>query len=105
MEFLYKGPYAHLVVHCRKSPFDVYVGRPNPRLKLKGDWGNPFKLAHEAEREAVIAQYRAWLLGQPALVEQARATLRGKVLACWCAPLACHGHVLAEVANTEGPLK
>lgn len=25
--------------------------------------------------------------------------LKGKILGCWCAPLACHGEVLAELAN------
>lgn len=24
-----------LVVHCKKAPYDVYIGRPGP-------WGNPF---------------------------------------------------------------
>lgn len=103
METLYKGPHAHLVVHCRKAPYDVYIGRPNPRIKGDGAWGNPFKLDRDGDRDTVIARYREWLIGQPALVARARAELRGKVLACWCAPLACHGHVLAEVANGEEP--
>ena len=25
--------------------------------------------------------------------------LKGKVLGCWCAPQACHGDTLAELAN------
>jgi hypothetical protein len=25
--------------------------------------------------------------------------LKGRVLGCWCAPLACHGDVLAQLAN------
>lgn len=81
-----------LVVHCRKSPYDVYVGRPGP-------WGNPFPLSSSASRDQVIERYRAWLLAQPELVARAKTELRGKVLGCWCRPQACHGDVLAEIAN------
>lgn len=28
--------------------------------------------------------------------------LEGKILGCWCAPQACHGDVLAELANQQG---
>jgi len=89
------------VVHCRKAQFDIYVGRPSA-------WGNPFShragtLAkfRVATREEAIERYREWLLGQPELVERARSELRGKILGCWCKPLACHGDVLASVANNE----
>lgn len=83
-----------LVVHCKRSKHDVYIGRPSV-------WGNPFKLARESERATVIAQYEEWLRNQPALVERARRELRGKVLGCWCAPRGCHGDVLARIANED----
>ena len=82
------------VVHCKRNPFDVYIGRPSK-------WGNPFKLRDEATRPTVIEQYRAWLMKRPDLIEAAKRELRGKVLGCWCAPRACHGDVLAEIANLE----
>lgn len=66
-------------------------------------WGNPFSTVdgkrEEANRNVRVGRYRAWLLSQPEMVGKARAELRGKVLACWCAPRECHGHVLAAVAN------
>jgi hypothetical protein len=80
------------VVHCKHAKYDVYVGRPSK-------WGNPFTIGRDGTRPQVIAKYRAWILTQPALVEAARRELRGKVLACWCAPLACHAEVLAEIAG------
>lgn len=83
-----------LVVHCKKSKFDVYVGRPSP-------WGNPFPLKSEADRESLLARYQNWLLNQPDLVARAKRELRGKVLACWCAPKLCHADVLAKIANSE----
>lgn len=90
-----------LVVHCKKEPFDVYIGRPGP-------WGNPFshlpKSAAEVRcdtREEAIACYEEWLKQHPEVIERARRELKGKVLGCWCSPKACHGDVLARVANEE----
>lgn len=87
------------VVHSKKTPFDVYIGRPSK-------WGNPFThksgtlAAFEvATREEAIAKYEEWLMAQPELVAIVKAELKGKVLGCWCSPLACHGDVLAKVAN------
>jgi hypothetical protein len=80
------------VVHCKRAKYDVYVGRPSK-------WGNPFSIGRDGTRAQVIDKYRAWILTQPALVEAARHELHGKVLACWCAPLACHAEVLAEIAG------
>lgn len=86
------------VVHCKHEPHDVYVGRPGP-------WGNPFSevygsaLYKVATREEAISGYRGWLLAQPELVAKAKAELAGKVLGCWCSPLACHGEILAAIAN------
>ncbi len=86
-----------LVVHCKVAHHDVYVGRPS-------EWGNPFVLTHESQREAVLDQYRQWLFTQrPDLVERAKVELRGKVLGCWCAPRSCHADVLAEIANPPAP--
>jgi hypothetical protein len=79
-----------MVVHCKREPFDVYIGRPSK-------WGNPFTLRSEKDRARAIEQYRAYLLNQPELMA-ALPALRGKVLGCWCAPKSCHGDVLAELA-------
>jgi hypothetical protein len=81
------------VVHVKRDRYDVYVGRPTK-------WGNPFAIGKDGSREVVIVKYRAWLFNQPHLLA-ALPELRGKVLACWCAPLACHGDVLAELANSD----
>ena len=81
-----------LVVH-RRQPHDLYVGRPSI-------WGNPFRLGPDGSREEVIWKYRTWLLGNTYLMNRI-VLLRGKVLACWCAPKPCHADVLAELANGE----
>ena len=87
------------VVNRRFEMFEVYVGRPSK-------WGNPF--SHKdgtlaqfkvATRAEAISKFREWFLAQPELVAAAKRELRGKILGCWCKPLACHADVLAEVAN------
>ena len=90
-----------LVVHFKRSAYDVYIGRPSP-------WGNPFShLVRSrakflvATREEAIQRFEEWLLAQPELVKRVKQELCGKVLGCWCAPLSCHGDVLARIANAE----
>ena len=87
------------VVHFNKEPYDVYIGRPS-------EWGNPFsskegtlaeyKVATKAE---AISEYEKWVISQPEMLEKIRKELKGKVLGCWCKPGACHGDVLARIAN------
>lgn len=82
------------VVHCKRDKFDVLIDR---RTK----WGNPFKVGEHGTREAVLYDYRNWINApeQAALRDAAKRELRGKVLGCWCAPRACHGDILSEIAN------
>ena len=89
------------VVHCKRAPYDVYIGRPSK-------WGNPF--THEwhgtlarfrcDSRNEAIREYEAWLKQQPELMASL-PELRGKTLGCWCHPKPCHGDVLARLANQE----
>ena len=80
-----------IVVHCKRVAHDVYIGRPSI-------WGNPFEIGRDGTREQVIEKYRAWVQEQPNLMARL-PELRGKILGCWCAPAACHGDVLIELAN------
>ena len=52
-------------------------------------------------REDAVRLYEEWIRSQPELMEAAKKELKGKVLGCWCAPLACHGDVLIKIANEE----
>lgn len=83
------------VIHIRDGDDDdVYIGRPFK-------WGNPFVIGADGTREEVIAKYRAWLYepAQARLRAAIKTELKGKRLACYCAPEACHGDVLAEIAD------
>lgn len=83
------------VVHCKREAYDVYIGRPGP-------WGNPFTIGKDGDRNQVIEKYRQWILQQPHLLSRLKE-LRGKVLGCWCKPLACNGDVLAQLADDTCP--
>lgn len=87
-----------VVVHCQRQPYDVYIGRPS-------DWGNPFSHVrsaiakfHVSTRVAAIQSFARWIKDQPALMARLHE-LKGKRLGCWCAPLPCHGDVLAALAD------
>jgi RNA recognition motif-containing protein len=82
------------VVHCKKSNYDVYIGRPT-------DWGNPFVIGKDGDRADVIRKYRDWIMLQPDLLARAKKELRGQTIACWCKPEACHGDILAEIADAD----
>lgn len=79
------------VVHCKKEPYDVYIGRPSK-------WGNPFEIGKDGTREEVIQKYMEWILTQENLMA-ALPELSGCVLGCWCSPKPCHGDVLAYLVS------
>lgn len=92
------------VVHCRKSQYDVYIGRPSI-------WGNPYTHIADkttkaqfvvATREEAVAKYREYIESRPELLLRL-VELKGKVLGCWCSPLSCHGDVLVELVQKYYP--
>jgi hypothetical protein len=91
------NPVDHLVVHCKKEKYDVYIGRPSK-------WGNQFRIKQRGNLKArhdAVYQYWIWVHAQPDFMREIRRELNGKVLGCWCQPEFCHGHVIARIANPE----
>ena len=84
-------------------PDAIYIGRPSKKHGLPGSrWANPFPIREGVSRDDVIDQYTAHLkagirTGDVSLEDL--ASLRGKTLVCYCAPLRCHGHVLEKAAE------
>lgn len=72
--------------------FDVFIGRPS-------EYGNPFVIGKDGTREEVIEKYENYLLSNENLLNKVKNELKGKVLGCFCYPLACHGDVLFKYAN------
>src|SRR5687768_2728346 len=102
------------IVHCKKSPHDVYIGRSNDKFHF----GNLFShletskaLIKVETRDQAIKFFEEWLLGENwKTVEQERRhwilnnlhTLKDKTLGCWCTPKACHGEVLKKMVESHG---
>lgn len=85
----------------------MYVGRPTK-------WGNPYRVGDGLCNSLVevINYYELWLIEgtdytsdephAPPNEDEIKSELRGKDLACWCAPGApCHADVLLRIANDE----
>lgn len=83
-------------------------------------WGNPFHVGdpvcmdgisvdYHLTAEQAVWEFRIWVTGgqslpvyrrRPLTTDEIRRGLRGKNLACWCAPgKPCHADVLLEIAN------
>ena len=83
------------VVNLRRGSFDVYIGRSK-----HGIFGNPFVIGKDGDRAAVIEKFRQYFESRIVLDarfhDQVHKQLEGKVLGCFCKPLACHGDVYVE---------
>lgn len=90
-----------------RDPAYAYIGRAG--RGQDGYFGNPHpvgdcaRCGREHERgEAVLAfreDFESYLR-QPEYLARIKA-LKGKILVCFCAPRACHGHVMAEWLNKQ----
>lgn len=58
--------------------------------------GNPFIIGRDGTRAEVIEKYRTWAPTRPHVMKLL-PMLIGKTLVCFCAPLPCHGDVLADM--------
>ena len=91
------------VVNLRHEPLGdaAYVGRANPRRGLaESAFANPFRIGEDGDRAEVVEKYRSWLLGRKELLDRLHE-LRGRTLACWCAPEPCHANVLVELVHAD----
>ena len=94
------------VVNCTggNRNYDVYIGnriRFHPQKYPQSKWGNPYsKNLKKLGRERVIEMYREYLNNKPELLALIPIELKDKTLGCWCKPEACHGDILAELADT-----
>lgn len=68
------------------------------KIDRTSDWGNPFVIPGDGDRDIVCDSYAVYLSLKPSLLKKV-PELKGKVLACWCYPERCHGHHLAELAQ------
>jgi ParB family transcriptional regulator, chromosome partitioning protein len=90
----FREHHANLVRRAEAEGYLVPIDR-------RTEWGNPFEMPYDGDRQAVIQNYaNHYLPHKPSLLSRL-AELRGKALACWCAPDPCHGDILKEKAEND----
>lgn len=64
------------------------------RIDRNSDWGNPFEMPADGDRDTVCDSYEIFFPRKFSLHNRLDE-LKGKVLGCWCYPQRCHGDYLA----------
>lgn len=68
------------IVHCKKSPYQIYCGRPSI-------YGNPYVIGKHGSRAEVISMYQEHFnirIKEDADFKQEVLKLKDKTCACWC---------------------
>lgn len=68
------------------------------RVDRFSDWGNPFELDKDGDRDEVCDAYEVYFDLKKSLHGRLDK-LKGKALACWCHPQRCHAHHLEMLTN------
>jgi hypothetical protein len=106
------------VVHCRREPYDVYIGRgpgkcdmSNTPVGKRGWLGNPYP-KNDPHMIAHFEKDFSARLAADSEFREAVLELRGQRLGCWCAPKGgltaadvphiCHGQVIAAWLDKHG---
>jgi hypothetical protein len=80
--------------------YDVYVGRGKRGTGLKkSKWHNPFVVGKDGTQDEVVEKFEHYLRASPLMAELPE--IKGKILACHCAPKPCHADVLLRLANAN----
>jgi hypothetical protein len=93
------------VVHCKREPFDLYIGRANGVLP-ESKWANQHVIGKHGTRAEVLAKYEDDVRGNPALMSTLHE-IDDKVLGCWCKgtdganDVPCHGDTLTKLREEQ----
>jgi hypothetical protein len=94
------------VIHIKDAPRGwetdpeyVYIGRAGHGKT--GYWGNPFPLNGNSRGSTLtlFREYAEHRIASDWIYASGVFALNGKTLVCFCKPHACHGDVLAELAE------
>jgi hypothetical protein len=66
------------------------------RIDRNSDWGNPFEMPADGDRDTVCDSYEIFFRRKFSLHDPLQH-LNGKVLGCWCYPQRCHGDYLIKI--------
>lgn len=84
------------------QPYDQYIGRAGHGQD--GYFGNPFVREPNESPGATLHRFKGYFYDRLAkdVVFRARVhALKGKTLACFCKPNACHGDIIVEYLNNS----
>jgi hypothetical protein len=70
------------------------------RIDRTSDWGNPFEMGPDGDRDTVCESYEIFFPRKFSLHNRLNE-LRGKVLGCWCYPARCHGMYLTAMIQQQ----
>ena len=66
------------------------------------DWGNPFELDVDGDRETVVRLYAEHYLPYKRRLKEQLSEMEGPTAwGCWCAPQPCHCDELLRIAEGE----
>ena len=95
------------VVNLYRHPYDVYIGRAGKGKS--GYFGNPIVVGRKCPRcsevhdlEQTLVCYEEYVRARIEVDKKFSAEIKalyGKTLGCFCKPKACHGDVLAKIAE------
>lgn len=86
------------VLHLRSGDPDLATA---VRVDRSSPWGNPFQIVGEIGRDEVCDKFELYAQWRLTVEPDWLKPLRGKNLACWCAPKRCHADTLLRLANEE----
>lgn len=70
------------------------------RIDRSSDWGNPFEMPADGDRDTVCDSYEIFFPRKFSLHNRLDE-LAGKVLGCWCYPQRCHGDYLVNKVQPD----
>ena len=74
------------------------------RIDRSSDWGNPFEMGDDGDRDTVCNSYEIFFPRKFSLHNRLDE-LKGKVLGCWCYPSRCHGmYLIAKVEEVNATI-
>lgn len=71
------------------------------RVDRFSDWGNPFEMGKDGDRDAVCNNYKNHFIPYKPSLTKKIYELKGMALGCWCAPLSCHADHLKTLADEK----
>ena len=106
------------VVHCKKSPFDLYIGRKNTKYhfgNIASHQTGTLAPIRVQSREEAIKAFEDWLDGKAYqeieperrkwIIKRIPTIPQDFTLGCWCSPQDCHGRILKEKIEEYGHTK